>query len=264
MSKNYEIKMNWVKSEKIDKVGLVTLNHENSLNPLSAGFVEAIYLSCKKFDEDEDINCIVLTGSKKAFAAGADLKEMLPLSFAEISKTRYIEKNWSYFSYIQKPLIAAVQGFALGGGCELAMACDFILASDDAKFGQPEINVGAIPGAGGSQRMPRFIGKSKAMYAILTGDMLDANEAEKCGLVAKVFNGENFKEEFLKVAHKVASKSTALARLAKETVNVSYETTLNEGLRAERAIFMSTFSLEDHKEGMEAFSEKRKPNWKNK
>ena len=144
------------------------------------------------------------------------------------------------------------------------MACDFILASDDAKFGQPEINVGAIPGAGGSQRMPRFIGKSKAMYAILTGDMIDANEAEKCGLVAKVFSGANFKEEVLRVAHKVASKSTALARLAKETVNVSYETTLNEGLRAERAIFMSTFSLEDHKEGMEAFSEKRKPNWKNK
>ena len=151
MKKNYEVKFNWVKSEKIDKVGLVTLNHENSLNHLSAGFVEAIYLSCKKFDEDKDINCIVLTGSKKAFAAGADLKEMLPLSFAEISETRYIEKNWSYFSYIQKPLIAAVQGFALGGGCELAMACDFILASDDAKFGQPEINVGAIPGAGGSQ-----------------------------------------------------------------------------------------------------------------
>ena len=258
MKKHYELKLNWVKSEKIDKVGLVTLNHENLLNPLSAGFVEAIYLSCKKFDEDEDINCIVLTGSKKAFAAGADLKEMLPLSFAEISETRYIEKNWSYFSYIQKPLIAAVQGFALGGGCELAMACD------DAKFGQPEINVGAIPGAGGSQRMPRFIGKSKAMYAILTGDMIDANEAEKCGLVAKVFSKDDFNENVLKVAHKIASKSTALARLAKETVNLSYETTLNEGLRAERAIFMSTFSLEDHKEGMEAFSEKRKPIWKNK
>ena len=257
-------KTEWIETWSENGVGWVKLSHENKLNPLSAAFILAIKDAAQKYDNDPTVGCIVLIGSEKAFAAGADLKEMLPLSFAEISKTRYIEKNWSYFSYIQKPLIAAVQGFALGGGCELAMACDFILASDDAKFGQPEINVGAIPGAGGSQRMPRFIGKSKAMYAILTGDMIDANEAEKCGLVAKVYSEKNFREEVLKVAHKIASKSTALARLAKETVNVSYETTLNEGLRAERAIFMSTFSLEDHKEGMEAFSEKRKPNWKNK
>ena len=264
MNKKYELKMDWVKSEKIDKVGVVTLNHENSLNPLSSGFVEAIYKSCKAFDEDKEINCIVLMGSSKAFAAGADLKEMLPLSYAEMSESRYIEKNWSYFSYIQKPMFAAVRGFALGGGCELAMACDFIIASENAKFGQPEINVGAIPGAGGSQRMPRFIGKSKAMYAILTGDMIDANEAEKCGLVAKVFSDNVFDDEVMKIANNIASKSSALARLAKESVNVSYETTLYEGLRAERSIFMATFALEDHKEGMEAFSEKRKPDWKNK
>ncbi len=261
---DYVKKPEWVGSEILENVGWVTLKHENPLNPLSAGFVEAIYEKCHDFDENDEVKCIVLKGSNKAFAAGADLKEMLPLSFAKISKIRYIEKNWSYFSNIQKPLIAAVNGFALGGGCELAMACDFIIASEDAKFGQPEINVGAIPGAGGSQRMPRFIGKSKAMYAILTGDMINAHEAEKCGLVAKVFKNEEFMENLSKIAIKIAGKSSALARLAKESVNLSYETPLQEGLRAERSIFMSTFSLEDHIEGMTAFAEKRKPDWKNK
>ena len=261
---DYKKRTEWVESNIIESVAWVRLKHENALNPLSAGFVEAIYETCKKLDENPIVKCIVLKGSEKAFAAGADLKEMLPLSFAKISEIRYIEKNWSYFSNIQKPIIAAVNGFALGGGCELAMACDFIIASEDAKFGQPEINVGAIPGAGGSQRMPRFIGKSKAMYAILTGDMIDAYEAEKCGLVAKVFKNEEFIDNVSKVASKIASKSSALARLAKESVNLSYETSLHEGLRAERAIFMSTFSLEDHVEGMTAFAEKRKPVWKNK
>ena len=261
---NYKIREDWVETEVNNNVGLVKLNHDNKLNPLSAGFVQAIYNSCKRFDEDKNVKCIVLIGSDKAFAAGADLKEMLPLSYAEVSESRYIEKNWSYFSSIQKPIFAAVKGFALGGGCELAMACDFIIASESAKFGQPEINVGAIPGAGGSQRMPRYIGKSKAMYAILSGDMINAEEAERCGLVAKVFKDENFKEDVLKVADKIASKSSALLRLAKESVNVSYETTLEEGLRAERALFMSTFALEDHSEGMTAFSEKREPIWKNK
>ena len=261
---SYIKKSEWVKTEISDKVGWVKLCHENPLNPLSAGFVEAIYESCKSFDEDPSVKCIVLIGSEKAFAAGADLKEMLPLSFAKISEIRYIEKNWSYFSNIQKPIIAAVNGFALGGGCELAMSCDFIIASEDAKFGQPEINVGAIPGAGGSQRMPRYIGKSKAMYAILTGDMIDAYEAEKCGLVAKVFTNDEFMQNIIKISSKIASKSSALARLAKESVNLSYETPLQEGLRAERSIFMSTFALEDHTEGMTAFAEKRKPDWKDK
>ena len=261
---SYIKKSEWVKTEILDKVGWVELCHENPLNPLSAGFVEAIYDSCKSFDEDPSVKCIVLIGSEKAFAAGADLKEMLPLSFAKISEIRYIEKNWSYFSNIQKPIIAAVNGFALGGGCELAMSCDFIIASEDAKFGQPEINVGAIPGDGGSQRMPRYIGKSNAMYAILTGDMIDAYEAEKCGLVAKVFKSDEFKENIIKISSKIANKSSALARLAKESVNLSYETPLQEGLRAERSIFMSTFALEDHVEGMTAFAEKRKPDWKDK
>lgn len=260
----YEVKNEWVECKVEKNVGTVILKHQNSLNPLSAGFVEAIYNTCKTFDEDPNVRCIVLKGSEKAFAAGADLKEMLPLTFATISEKRYIEKNWSYISNIQTPIFAAVKGFALGGGCEMAMACDFIIASEDAKFGQPEINVGAIPGAGGSQRMPRFIGKSKAMYAILTGDMIDAFEAEKCGLVAKVFKNNEFDNEVNLIASKIAAKSSALARLAKEAVNVSFETPLEEGLRAERSIFYSTFALEDHTEGMTAFAEKRKPNWKNR
>ncbi len=261
---DYKKKTEWVKKEIVNNVGFVLLRHENLLNPLSAGFVEAIYEECKNLDEDRNIRCIVLKGSEKAFAAGADLKEMLPLTFARISETRYIEKNWSYISNIQTPIFAAVKGFALGGGCEMAMACDFIIASEDARFGQPEINVGAIPGAGGSQRMPRFIGKSKAMYAILTGDMIDAYEAEKSGLVAKVFKNEDFDEQVNLIAGKIASKSSALARLAKESVNLSFETPLEEGLRSERSLFYSTFALEDHVEGMTAFAEKRQPNWKNK
>ena len=260
----YEKKTEWVKKNIINNVGWIKLSHENPLNPLSFGFVEAIYDACKEYDEDKNVNCIVLIGSEKAFAAGADLKEMLPLNFASISESRYIEKNWSYFSRINTPLFAAVEGFALGGGCELAMACDFIIASDDAKFGQPEINVGAIPGAGGSQRMTRSIGKSKSMYCILTGDMMDAFEAEKSGLVAKVFKKDEFQDEIEKIAIKIAKKSSALARLAKESVNLSFETPLQEGLRAERSLFHSTFALEDHVEGMTAFSEKRKPEWKNK
>ncbi len=260
----YDNKTEWVVSDIIEKVGWVTLNHENPLNPLSAGFIKQIYESCRSFDENKDVKCIVLKGSSKAFAAGADLKEMLPLTYAKISESRYIEKNWSYFSNIQKPIFAAVNGFALGGGCELAMACDFIIACEDAKFGQPEINVGAIPGAGGSQRMPRFIGKSKAMYAILTGDMIDAADAEKAGLVAKVFEKNEFEQKVNEIATKIANKSSALARLAKESVNLSYETPLEEGLRAERSLFYSTFALEDHTEGMNAFAEKRKPEWKNK
>ncbi len=260
----YKSKPEWVEKSIIDNVGWIKLNHENQLNPLSAGFISSIYDACKEYDDNKNVKCIVLTGSNKAFAAGADLKEMLPLNFAQMVETRYIEKNWSYFSSINTPMFAAVKGFALGGGCELAMACDFIIASEDAKFGQPEINVGAIPGAGGSQRMPRSIGKSKSMYYILTGDMLHANEAEKCGLVAKVFKNDEFDENVKSIAKKIAGKSSALARLAKEAVNLSFETPLEEGLRAERSIFASTFALDDHIEGMSAFSEKRKPIWKDK
>ena len=257
-------KTEWVKSWSEDGIGWVQLNHENKLNPLSAGFILAIKEASEKFDNDLSIGCIVIIGSEKAFAAGADLKEMVKHNFATVSETKYIENGWLDIPKIQTPIIAGVKGYALGGGCELAMMCDFIIASDNAKFGQPEINIGAIPGAGGTQRLSRSIGKSKAMYAVLTGDMISAEEAERSGLVAKVFSNEDFSSSLKDIALKIANQSKPLAKLAKQAVNVSYETTLEEGIRSERALFYSTFALDDHVEGMEAFSEKRKPTWKNK
>ncbi|MDC0226916.1 enoyl-CoA hydratase-related protein [Alphaproteobacteria bacterium] len=257
-------KTEWVKSWSENGIGWVQLNHENKLNPLSAGFILAIKEAAEKFDNDLSIGCIVLIGSEKAFAAGADLKEMVKHNFASVSETKYIENGWLDIPKIQTPIIAGVKGYALGGGCELAMMCDFIIASDNAKFGQPEINIGAIPGAGGTQRLSRSIGKSKAMYAVLTGDMISAEEAERSGLVAKIFSSEDFSSNLKDIALKIANQSKPLAKLAKQAVNVSYETTLEEGIRSERALFYSTFALDDHVEGMEAFSEKRKPTWKNK
>ena len=257
-------KTEWVKSWSENGIGWVQLNHQNKLNPLSAGFILAIKEAAKKFDDDLSIGCIVLIGSEKAFAAGADLKEMVKHNFASVSETKYIENGWLDIPKIQTPIIAGVKGYALGGGCELAMMCDFKIASDNAKFGQPEINIGAIPGAGGTQRLSRSIGKSKAMYAVLTGDMISAEEAERSGLVAKVFSSEDFFSSLTDIALKIANQSKPLAKLAKQAVNVSYETTLEEGIRSERALFYSTFALDDHVEGMEAFSEKRKPTWKNK
>ena len=257
-------KNEWIKSWSDNGVGWVQLNHENKLNPLSAGFILAIKEVTEKFDNDLSVGCIVLIGSEKAFAAGADLKEMVKHNYASISETRYIENGWLDIPKIQTPIIAGVKGYALGGGCELAMMCDFIIASENAKFGQPEINIGAIPGAGGTQRLTRSIGKSKAMLAILTGDMMSADEAEKSGLVAKVINNDEFDVSLKEIAQKIANQSKPLAKLAKQAVNVAYETTLEEGIRSERALFYSTFALEDHVEGMEAFSEKRKPIWNNK
>lgn len=257
-------KTEWVKSWSENGIGWVQLNHENKLNPLSASFILAIKEAAEKFDDDLSIGCIVLIGSDKAFAAGADLKEMVKHNYASVSETRYIENGWLDIPKIQTPVIAGVKGYALGGGCELAMMCDFIIASENAKFGQPEINIGAIPGAGGTQRLSRSIGKSKAMYAILTGEMISAEEAERSGLVAKVFSSEEFASSLEEIALKIANQSKPLAKLAKQAVNVSYETTLEEGIRSERSLFYSTFALDDHIEGMESFSEKRKPNWKNK
>ena len=257
-------KSKYVKAWSESGVGWVQLNHENKLNPLSAGFILAIKEAAEKFDKDSSIGCIVLIGSEKAFAAGADLKEMVKLNYASVSETRYIENGWLDIPKIQTPIIAGVKGYALGGGCELAMMCDFIIASDNARFGQPEINIGAIPGAGGTQRLTRSIGKSKAMLAVLTGDMISAKEAESAGLVAKVFNIDDFDNSLKEIALKIANQSKPLAKLAKQAVNVAYETTLDEGIRSERALFYSTFALDDHVEGMEAFSEKRKPIWKNK
>ena len=261
---NIVVKTKWVKSWSENGVGWVQLNHENKLNPLSAGFILAIKEAAEKFDRDTSIGCIVLTGSDKAFAAGADLKEMVKLNYSSVSESRYIENGWLDIPKIQTPIIAGVKGYALGGGCELAMMCDIIIASENAKFGQPEINIGAIPGAGGTQRLTRSIGKSKAMLAVLTGDMISANDAENCGLVAKVFKDNEYEIALKEIAIKIASQSKPLAKLAKQAVNVAYETTLEEGVRSERSLFYSTFALEDHVEGMEAFSEKRKPNWKNK
>ena len=261
---NVVVKTEWVKSWSENGVGWVQLNHENKLNPLSAGFILAIKEAAEKFDRDTSIGCIVLTGSDKAFAAGADLKEMVKLNYSSVSESRYIENGWLDIPKIQTPIIAGVKGYALGGGCELAMMCDIIIASENAKFGQPEINIGAIPGAGGTQRLTRSIGKSKAMLAVLTGDMISAIDAENCGLVAKVFKDNEYEIALKEIAIKIASQSKPLAKLAKQAVNVAYETTLEEGVRSERSLFYSTFALEDHVEGMEAFSEKRKPNWKNK
>ncbi|MDC1357165.1 enoyl-CoA hydratase-related protein [Pseudomonadota bacterium] len=261
---NVTAKTEWVKSWSEDGVGWIQLNHENKLNPLSAGFILAIKEAAEKFDRDSNIGCIVLTGSDKAFAAGADLKEMVKLNYSSVSESRYIENGWLDIPKIQTPIIAGVKGYALGGGCELAMMCDFIIASENAKFGQPEINIGAIPGAGGTQRLTRSIGKSKAMLAILTGGMISASDAENSGLVAKVFKEDEYEISLKEIALKIANQSKPLAKLAKQAVNVAYETTLEEGIRSERALFYSTFALEDHVEGMEAFSEKRKPNWKNK
>ena len=257
-------KTEWIKTWSENGVGWVQLNHENKLNPLSAGFILAIKEATERFDNDLSIGCIVLIGSEKAFAAGADLKEMVKHNYASVSETRYIENGWLDIPKIQTPIIAGVKGYALGGGCELAMMCDVIIASDNARFGQPEINIGAIPGAGGTQRLTRSIGKSKAMLAILTGDMMSANEAEKSGLVAKVISNDEFDVSLKEIAQKIANQSKPLAKLAKQAVNVAYETTLEEGIRSERALFYSTFALEDHVEGMEAFSEKRKPIWNNK
>ena len=257
-------KNEWVKSWSDNGIGWVQLNHENKLNPLSAGFILAIKEATEKFDNDLSVGCIVLIGSEKAFAAGADLKEMVKHNYASVSESRYIENGWLDIPKIQTPIIAGVKGYALGGGCELAMMCDFIIASNNARFGQPEINIGAIPGAGGTQRLTRSIGKSKAMLAILTGDMMSAHEAEKSGLVAKVISDDEFDVSLKEIAQKIANQSKPLAKLAKQAVNVAYETTLEEGIRSERALFYSTFALEDHVEGMEAFSEKRKPIWRNK
>ena len=257
-------KNEFIKSWSDNGVGWVQLNHENKLNPLSAGFILAIKEATERFDNDFSVGCIVLIGSEKAFAAGADLKEMVKHNYASVSETRYIENGWLDIPKIQTPIIAGVKGYALGGGCELAMMCDFIIASENAKFGQPEINIGAIPGAGGTQRLTRSIGKSKAMLAILTGDMMSADEAEKSGLVAKVISNDKFDVSLKEIAQKIANQSKPLAKLAKQAVNVAYETTLEEGIRSERALFYSTFALEDHVEGMEAFSEKRKPIWNNK
>ena len=238
------------------KVGLIRLNRPNALNALSTPLIEDVNAALAAFEADANIGAIVLTGSEKAFAAGADIKEMQDKSFADVFLEDFISR-WENVAKTRKPVIAAVAGFALGGGCELAMMCDIILAADTAKFGQPEIKLGVIPGAGGTQRLTRFVGKSKAMEMCLTGRMMDAAEAERAGLVSRIVPAASLVEEAIKTAQAIASMSAAAVYAAKESVNRAYETTMWEGIRFERRIFHSLFATHDQKEGMKAFVEKR-------
>lgn len=244
------------------RVGLITLNRPQALNALNGQLIGEINAALDGFERDAGIGCVVVTGSEKAFAAGADIKEMQSRSFPGT----YLDDkfaDWDRIGQRRKPIIAAVAGFALGGGCELAMMCDFIIAADNAKFGQPEINLGVIPGAGGSQRLTKAVGKAKAMDLCLTGRMMDVQEAERAGLVARIVPLADLMTETLKAADAIAAKSLPAVMMAKEAVDRAFETTLHEGLRFERRIFSSLFGTQDQKEGMTAFVEKRKPDFKN-
>ena len=238
--------------------GLIRLNRPKALNALSSGLIADLKAALQVFEADEAIGAIVLTGSEKAFAAGADIKELQAHTFASAYMSDFIAP-WEYVCQVRKPVIAAVAGFALGGGCELAMMCDFILAADTAKFGQPEINLGVLPGSGGTQRLTRAVGKSKAMDMVLTARMMDAAEAERANLVSRVFPADQLIAETLKIAEKIASLSPVAVSMAKQAVNRAFETTLVEGVRYERALFLSLFGTPDQREGMAAFVEKRKP-----
>jgi enoyl-CoA hydratase len=248
--------------ETHDSVGLIRLNRPEALNALNSELIGELNQALDAFENDQSIGCIVLTGSEKAFAAGADIKEMQSKSYMDTYMGDFIRK-WERLADMRKPVIAAVAGYALGGGCEIAMMCDFILAADTAKFGQPEINLGVMPGAGGTQRLTRFVGKSKAMEMCLTGRMMDAAEAERAGLVSRIVPADQLVDEAIKVAGVIAAKSRPIAMMTKESVNRSYETTLAEGVRFERRLFHSMFATNDQKEGMSAFAEKRKAKFSN-
>ena len=244
-----------------DKVGVITLNRPKQLNALNDQLMNELGDALKAFDADEKIGCTIITGSEKAFAAGADIGAMAKYSFADAFKGDYITRNWEQIRAIRKPVIAAVSGFALGGGCELAMMCDFIIAADNAKFGQPEIKLGVIPGAGGTQRLPRAVGKSKAMDMALTGRMMDATEAERSGLVSRVVPFDKLMDEALGAALIIADFSQIAVMAAKESVNRAFEGTLADGVMFERRLFHALFATQDQKEGMDAFLGKRKANF---
>ncbi|WP_439813643.1 enoyl-CoA hydratase [Zavarzinia sp. CC-PAN008] len=246
-----------IKVETKGAVGLITLNRPEALNALCKQLMDEMTSALDAFEKDDAIGAVVITGSTKAFAAGADIKEMQPKSYIDVYKEDFITANWERAARFRKVVIAAVNGYALGGGCELAMMCDFILAGENAKFGQPEINLGVMPGAGGTQRLTRFIGKSKAMDMCLTGRMMDAAEAERSGLVTRIFKTEELVDEAVKIADKIANLSRPATMMTKESVNRAYETTLSEGVRFERRLFHSMFALDDQTEGMAAFAEKR-------
>jgi enoyl-CoA hydratase len=239
------------------RVGIVRLNRPQALNALCKALIDDLGQALDAFEADPGIGCIVLTGSEKAFAAGADIKEMKDRDYMDVFLADFITKGWQRVSTVRKPVIAAVAGWALGGGCEVAMMCDFIIAAENAKFGQPEILLGTIPGSGGTQRLPRFIGKSKAMDMVLTGRNMDATEAERCGLVSRVVPLERLMDEAVAAAEKIASLSLPITMIAKEAVNRAFETPLAEGVLFERRTFHATFATKDKFEGMDAFANKR-------
>jgi enoyl-CoA hydratase len=245
--------------ETADGVALIRFNRPDALNAFNDQLMNELTAALDAAEADDGVRCIVLTGSERAFAAGADIKEMASKDYAGAYKENFITRNWERVTRCRKPVIAAVSGFALGGGCEVAMMCDFIIAAENAKFGQPEITLGISPGAGGTQRLTRLVGKSKAMEMILTGRMMDAAEAERSGLVSRVVPADQLIEEAIKAAKKIAGLSPVSVMLTKEAVNSAYETTLSQGVTFERRLFHSMFALEDQKEGMAAFVEKRKP-----
>jgi enoyl-CoA hydratase len=250
--------------EECDRVGVIRLNRPQRLNALSGALAKELSSALFAFDADPAIGCIVVTGNEKAFAAGADIGAMAEWDYQKVYGDDYITKDWDDIRRIRKPVIAAVAGYALGGGCELAMACDFIIAAETARFGQPEITIGTMPGFGGTQRLPRAVGKAKAMDWCLTGRMIDAAEAERSGLVARVVPADKLESEALAAAAKIASHSLPVVMKVKEAINRAYELSLSEGLLFERREFHSTFALDDQKEGMRAFVEKRPPVFKNR
>ena len=254
----------FIKLERRERVGLITLNRPKQLNALNPQLMQELGRALHEFDADEGIGAIVLTGTDKAFAAGADIGVMKDYSYMDAFMANYITRDWEHIRQIRKPVIAAVAGYALGGGNELAMMCDIVIAADNARFGQPEINLGVMPGAGGTQRLARFTSKAKAMDLCLTARMMDAQEAERAGLVSRVVPADKLMDEALAVAAKIAGYSLPVVMMIKESVNRAYETTLSEGVLFERRLFHSQFALADQKEGMAAFLEKRKPSFKNR
>ncbi|MFN3658267.1 MAG: enoyl-CoA hydratase [Pseudolabrys sp.] len=245
------------------RVGIIRLNRPQALNALNKALIADLTQAIAAFEADDKIGCLLITGNEKAFAAGADIKEMADKTFIEAYGGNFTA-DWDGVARARKPIVAAVAGFALGGGCEVAMQCDLIIAADTAKFGQPEIKLGVIPGIGGTQRLTRAVGKAKAMDLVLTGRMMDAAEAERSGLVARVVAADKLMEEAMKVAETIAGMSLPSVMAGKEAINVAFESSLAEGVRFERRIFHSLFATEDQKEGMKAFVEKRKPDWKNR
>ena len=254
----------FIHTEVKGRVALITLNRPKQLNALNAKLMQELGAALQAFDGDDAIGAIVLAGSEKAFAAGADIAAMKDWNFLDVYRDDYITRDWEHIRNVRKPVIAAVCGYALGGGCELAMMCDIVIAARGAKFGQPEINLGTFPGAGGTQRLPRAVGKAKAMDLCLTARMMDAQEAERAGLVSRIVPAEKLKDEAMAVAEKIAGYSLPVVMMLKESINRAYESSLSEGILFERRLFHSQFGLADQREGMSAFMEKRKPSFKHR